>query len=173
MQVAKRVPFEDPDVLFAVRSMYIASNVLIATIYLYIHSSIKKQRDHKTLKYVEPASFGSQEEPKPVTTTIMDYDLSQLRQLFKSQLTGLAFMAFMHLYLQYTNPLLIQSILPVKSALEAKLVKIHVFGQPATGELERPFKTPPSPFGGGQEVKTDKASVKKAEENWRGGRKDE
>lgn len=172
MQIANRVPFDNPDVLFGVRSMYLASNVLIASLYLYVQSQIKQQRDHKTLKYVEPAPIGT-EEPKPITTTVMDYDLSQLRALFKAQFTGLALMALMHLYFKYTNPLLIQSILPLKSALEAKLVKIHVFGQPATGDLERPFKTPQSPFNTGQEVKTDKASVKKAEEKWRGGSKDE
>lgn len=76
-------------------------------------------------------------------------------------LTGIAMMAFMHLYMKYTNPLLIQSILPVKSALEQKVVRIHVFGQPASGELKRPFKVT-TLFGttnSQAEVRTEKNAI--------------
>lgn len=125
-----------------------------------------------TLKYVEPAQMGSAENPKPVTTTNMDYDNGQLRQQLRSQLMGVGMMGVMHLYFKYTNPLLIQSIIPLKGAFESNLVKIHVFGKPATGDLARPFKA-----GGGfmspGAPKTDKASIDAAEKNWRGGVKEE
>jgi hypothetical protein len=127
-----------------------------------------------TLKYVEPSAMGSSDEPRPVTTTVMDYDKQQLRSLIKSQLVGVAMMGVMHLYFKYTNPLLIQSIIPAKSALESNLVKIHLFGQPATGDLQRPFKAAAGFMGMGQgEVKSDKASIENAEKNWRGGVKEE
>lgn len=125
-----------------------------------------------TLKYVEPAPVGSGEEPRPVTTTVMEYDKQQLRQLIKTQMMGVGMMGVMHLYFKYTNPLLIQSIIPLKSAFEANLVKIHVFGKPATGDLQRPFKAANSFMNQGQ-VKSDKASVEQAEKNWRGGVKEE
>lgn len=125
-----------------------------------------------TLKYVEPAPVGSGEEPRPVTTTVMEYDKQQLRQLIKTQMMGVGMMGVMHLYFKYTNPLLIQSIIPLKSALESNLVKIHVFGKPATGDLQRPFKAGNSFMNQGQ-VKSDKASVEQAEKNWRGGVKEE
>lgn len=64
--------------------------------------------DKTTLKYVEPAAPGSQDGPKLVTTTIQQYDLSQLRKLWQGQLMGVGMMAVMHLYMKYTNPLLIQ-----------------------------------------------------------------
>jgi Phosphate transport (Pho88) len=128
----------------------------------------------KTLKYVEPAPMGSGEEPRPVTTTVMDYDKQQLRAMFRSQMMGVAMMAVMHLYFGYSNPLLIQSIIPVKGAFESNLVKIHVFGKPAVGDLQRPFKVQQGFMGMGQgEVKSDKASVENAEKNWRGGVKEE
>ncbi|KAI5304135.1 hypothetical protein KEM56_006807 [Ascosphaera pollenicola] len=174
MQVSKRIPFENPDVLFAARTMYIASNVLILTIYAYVRSQINKKKDLKTLKYVEPPAMGSGEEPKPVTTTIMDYDLTQLRSLFRSQMIGVAMMLVMHLYFKYTNPLVIQSILPVKGAFEANLIKVHVFGRPAKGDLERPWKASGNPWVPQQgEIKKDKASVAEAEKKWRGGSKEE
>ncbi|KAI5288662.1 hypothetical protein KEM54_005022 [Ascosphaera aggregata] len=174
MQVSKRIPFENPDVLFGVRSMYIASNILIFSLYLYVRSQINKKKELKTLKYVEPPAMGSGEDPKPITTTIQEYDLGQLRSLMRSQLIGIAMMCVMHLYFKYTNPLVIQSILPVKSAIEANLVKVHVFGQPAKGDLERPWKAGGNPWLPQQgEIKKDKASVAEAEKKWRGGAKEE
>jgi len=135
---------------------------------------INKKKDLKTLEYVEPAPLGSSEEPRPVITTVQEYDNKQLRALIKSQMMGVAMMCVMHLYFKYTNPLLIQSIIPVKSAFEGNLVKIHVFGQPAKGDLERPWKAGGGFMGIGQgEVKSDKASVKSAQKNWRGGAKEE
>ncbi|GKZ28878.1 hypothetical protein AbraIFM66950_001502 [Aspergillus brasiliensis] len=172
MQLAKKVPFEDPDVLMLVRGMYILSNVLILGLYLFTQTKINKKNDLTTLKYVEPAPMGSSEEPRPVTTTNMEYDKQQLRQLMRSQLMGVGMMGVMHLYFKYTNPLLIQSIIPLKGAIESNLVKIHVFGKPATGDLQRPFKASNSFMNQGQ-IKSDKASVENAEKNWRGGVKEE
>jgi len=132
--------------------------------------------DMTVLKYVEPAAMGSTEEPKAVTTTVHAYDQQQLRALFKSQLMGVGMMGVMHLYFKYTNPLLIQSIIPLKGAFEGNLIKIHVFGSPATGELKRPWKQSGGIMGamqGGQEIKTDKKSIEAAERAGRGGVKEE
>lgn len=125
--------------------------------------------------------MGSTEEPKAVTTTIHDYDTTQLKALYKAQLMGVGMMAFMHLYLGYTNPLVIQSIIPLKGAFEGNLIKIHVLGQPAVGELKRPFKAAAGIMGalggatggGANEIKTDKLSFEKAEKAGRGGAKEE
>lgn len=69
-------------------------------------------------------------------------------------------MVFMHIYMKYNNPLLIQSILPVKSAFELSIVKIHVFGMEANGELKRPFKVV-NMFGAGQdETQPEKVAIK-------------
>ncbi|KAF1974605.1 inorganic phosphate transport PHO88 [Bimuria novae-zelandiae CBS 107.79] len=175
MQISKKVPFDNPDVLNGVRALYILSNVVIAGIYLYVQAQINKKNDMTVVKYVEPAPMGSGEEPKFVATTVKAYDQQQLRGLFKAQLMGVGMMAFMHIYLKYTNPLLIQSVIPLKGALEGNLVKIHLFGQPATGDLQRPFKQSGGLMGAmqGGEVKTDKKSIEAAERAGRGGVKDE
>ncbi|KAL7010386.1 phosphate transporter (Pho88) [Cystobasidiomycetes sp. EMM_F5] len=68
-------------------------------------------------------------------------------------------MGFMHLKMGYTQPLLIQSILPMKSLydnpiiqvitafydakirlLTFRLIQLHIFGRPAVDKLARPFK---------------------------------
>ena len=127
-----------------------------------------------TLKYVEPAAMGSGEDPKLVTTTINEYDNGQLKAAYKAQLMGVGMMAVMHIYFKYTNPLLIQSILPVKSAFESNLIKVHLFGAPAAGDLKRPWKASGGLAGmGAGEIKSDKASIEAAEKAGRGGAKEE
>lgn len=119
--------------------------------------------------------MGSSEEGKLVTTTIHAYDSQQVRTAFRGQLMGVAMMAFMHVYLKYTNPLLIQSIIPLKSAFENNIVKIHLWGQPASGDLKRPFKQPQgfmSAMQGGA-AQSDKKAVEAAERAGRGGAKEE
>lgn len=44
MQIAKRVPFDNPDVLNGVRAMYLVSNLIILIIYYTIHSKINKKK---------------------------------------------------------------------------------------------------------------------------------
>ncbi|KAI0469306.1 putative phosphate transporter [Xylaria cf. heliscus] len=175
MQVSKKVPFEDPTVLNGVRALYIGSNVLIAAIYGYVLLQINKKKDLTTLKYVEPAPMGSSEEGKLVTTTVQAYDAQQIKANFRSQLMGLAMMGFMHIYMKYTNPLLIQSIIPLKGAFEANLVQIHLFGKPASGDLKRPFKQPAGFMSSLQQgaAQSDKKAVEAAERSGRGGVKDE
>jgi hypothetical protein len=57
-------------------------------------------------------------------------------------------MAFLHIYLKYTQPLFVQAIMAFKSLYEAKTVKIHILGQKADGDLKRPFKSGAGLFGG-------------------------
>ncbi|EGP84972.1 uncharacterized protein MYCGRDRAFT_46537 [Zymoseptoria tritici IPO323] len=176
MQASKKIPFEDPMVLMGVRGLYIFSNVLILGIYLYVKAQIDRKRDMTVLKYVEPAPMGSTEEPKAVTTTVHAYDQQQLKALFKSQLMGVGMMCVMHLYFKYTNPLLIQSIIPLKGAFEGNLVKVHLLGKPASGDLKRPWKAAGGMMGamqGAGEIKTDKKSIEAAEKAGRGGAKEE
>jgi len=174
MQVSKRIPFEDPQVLLGVRILYAVSNLIIFGLYFYIGSKIKAKRDLTTLKYVEPAPMGSGEEPKLVTTTVQEYDQGQVAAAYKAQLMGVGMMAFMHIYLKYTNPLLIQSLIPVKGAFESNLFKVYILGKPAVGELKRPWKASGGMMGmGGGDTKSDKASIEAAERAGRGGVKDE
>jgi len=44
MQVSKKIPFEDPNVLLGVRILYVASNLLIAGVYFYCGTKINKKK---------------------------------------------------------------------------------------------------------------------------------
>jgi len=173
VQVAKKIPMEDPNVLNICRGVYVFSNLIILGLYFYSKLQIDKKNDLTIIKYVEPPPMGSAEEPKSVTTTIAEYDRQQLRSLVRGQLMGVAMMCVMHFYFKYTNPLIIQSIIPLKSAFEGNLIKIHVLGKAASGDLKRPWKSNAGLMGALQqgEVKTDKKSIEKAEK--KGGAKEE
>ena len=92
-------------------------------------------------------------------------------------------MGFLHLYMQYTQPLFVQAVMAFKTLYDSKVFKIHVLGQPAEGDLKRPFKVA-SLFGGAYclsfrsivtrtntcllsaaagEARTDKAAIEEAE----------
>lgn len=176
MQVSRRLDMEDPTIVFYVRIFYCSSVAIAWVVYQATRQKIVQKNDLTTLKYVTPPNpLAGQAEGKLEVTTVRDYDLQQLDSSIKSIYTGLAMMGFMHLYMKYTNPLLMQSISPVKSALEHNEVKIHLFGKPATGDLKRPFKAP-SLFGGmsgGSDPKTDKKSIEEAETAGKGGVKAE
>lgn len=120
----------------------------------------------------------------------MEYDQGQVQSAMKQALMGVAMMSFMslksvphparsltrnrHLYMKYTNPLVIQSIIPLKGVFEGNIAKVHLFGKPAVGELKRPWKAAGGFMGmGGGDVKTDKASIEAAERSGRGGAKEE
>ncbi|CAG8974175.1 hypothetical protein HYALB_00011783 [Hymenoscyphus albidus] len=176
MQVSKRIPLDDPDTLNMVRAGYLLSNVIIISVYLYTHYLINKKKDMTTLKYVEPPQMGSTDEPKLITTTVHKYDVDQMKALYKAQMMGVGMMAVMHLYFKYTNPLLIQSIIPLKGAFEGNEVAIHLFGKPAIGEMKRPFKAAAgfmSALQGNAAPTQDKKTIEAAEKAGRGGVKDE
>lgn len=176
MQVSKRLDFENPSTLLYVRIAFCVGQLLTLFIYLYVRYSITSKNDLTTLKYLDaPNKMAGETESKLITTTVKDYDLKQIDSAIKGIFTGLAMTGFMHLYMKFANPLVMQSISPVKGALESNIVKIHLFGKPAVGDLKRPFKAAPSLLSGltGGDTKTDKASIEKAETAGTGGIKEE
>ena len=44
MQVSKKIPFEDPQVLLGVRVLYVVSNLIILSIYLYMQMKINAKK---------------------------------------------------------------------------------------------------------------------------------
>ncbi|KAH9955903.1 inorganic phosphate transporter [Russula dissimulans] len=163
MQLARKVPFDNPQVLFYVRIAYVASQTFALAVYYHASSKIKAKNDQTMLKYVEPPNPMAQEPGKLVTTTVRDYDLAETSKLIKGVFTSVAMMTFLHLYLKYSQPLFVQALMAFKSLYEAKIVKIHVLGQKAEGDLKRPFKTGPGLFGASTDPQTDKAAIEEAE----------
>lgn len=175
MQVAKRIPFDDnPEYITYARIAYVSAQLICILINYYCSFRVKKANDLTVLKYVEPKSPMSQEPGELVTTTHRDYDLNEISKATRGVLMGTIMVAVMHLYMGYTNPLVIQSILPIKNAFESKHALIWIWGKPATGDLKRPFKAAPGMFGMGAQggPQTDKKAIAEAEKAG-GNKKDE
>lgn len=162
MQVARRIPFDDPDVLNYVRIGYVASQVVIMGAYFFVSYKVRQKNDQTVLKYVDAQNPMSPDSGGLVTTTVRDYDLSETSKLLRAAYFGVAMMAFFHLYMKYTQPLFIQALMGLKNLYDAKPVAIHVLGKPAEGDLKRPFKTA-SMFGAAAGPQTDAASITEAE----------
>ncbi|KAH7910521.1 inorganic phosphate transporter [Hygrophoropsis aurantiaca] len=162
MQVARRIPFDDPDVLNYVRIGYITSQIVILGAYFFVSYKIKQKNDQTVLKYVDAANPLSSDSGGLVTTTVRDYDLSETSKLLRAAYFGIAMMSFMHIYMKYTQPLFIQALMGLKNLYDAKPVAIHLLGKPAVGDLERPFKVA-SMFGAASGPQTDAASIAEAE----------
>jgi len=163
MQVARKIPFDDPEVLNYVRIGYVASQVIILGIYYFTSLRIKGKNDQTVLKYVEAASPMTKEPGELVTTTVRDYDLAETTKLVRGAYMGIAMMGFLHIYMKFTQPLFIQALMGLKGLYDAKPVHIHILGKPAEGDLKRPFKAAGGIFGGNADPQTDKAAIEEAE----------
>jgi len=164
MQLARKIPFEDPQVLLFVRIGYVTTQAITLLLYYYTAMKIREKKDLTSLKYVEPGTAMSGEGEKVVTTTNRDYDLAETSKLIRSTYMAILMMGFMHLYLNFTQPLFVQALMGLKGLWEAKPVAIHIRGKPAEGDLKRPFKTTGG-FFPAAEAKTDKASIEEAEKS--------
>ncbi|POY74896.1 hypothetical protein BMF94_1872 [Rhodotorula taiwanensis] len=162
MQVARKIDFEDPQVLVYTRIFYASVVLVQLAVYYFTTLKIKQKNDLKVLTYTEPAKPMSGDGPTQVTTTVKDYDLAEASKAIRGVLMGVAFMGFMHGYMKYTQPLFIQGIMPIKSLYDSKILKIHLLGQPATGDLKRPFEAAPGMFDaamGGADAKKEEATA--------------
>lgn len=51
MQVSKKVPFDDPNVLNGIRGLYTLSNVIIVGIYVYVGMKIDSKKGTATVSH--------------------------------------------------------------------------------------------------------------------------
>ncbi len=49
MQVSKKIPMENPDVLNIIRAGYVLSNVIIISVYAYVHYKINKKKGKQSI----------------------------------------------------------------------------------------------------------------------------
>ncbi|KAF9362311.1 hypothetical protein BGX34_006427 [Mortierella sp. NVP85] len=180
MQITNRLDLEDPHTKQMIVGIYVAAQAIVIGISFFIQSRIQAKKDTTELKYMDQPKPFSGEEPKLIVTTNMKYDLEQNAQAQKQALIGLTLMVFLHFKFGVIRPLVVQSILPLKNALQSKWAQVHLFGKAAEGDLRRPWKAdnPFEALTGASEKPSEaaeKAAIKKAEkaENKASGSKSE
>ncbi|WOO86161.1 SRP-independent targeting protein 3 [Vanrija pseudolonga] len=167
MQIANRLPKDEQTVQY-LRAGYIGAQAISLLIYYYVTTKIRAKNDLTVIKYVQPKSpMNPDSKDELVTTTVRDYDLEETSKAMKGLFTGIAFMAFLHLYMGYIPPLFVQALTTIKGTLESNEVKLHLWGSKPEGELSRPFKTAPGFLeqltGNAAGPQTDAASIKAVE----------
>ncbi|KAG0315041.1 hypothetical protein BGZ99_007703 [Dissophora globulifera] len=169
MQITNRLDLEDTKTKQIILGTYVTAQLIVLAISYIIQRKIQSKKDKTVLKYLDTPKPLSGEQPKLITTTNMEYDLEQNAQAQKQALIGLAAMVFLHYQFGVIRPLVVQSILPIKNAVQSKFAQVHLFGKPAEGDLRRPWKAD-NPLaaltGAAQEPQSEaaeKAAIKKAE----------
>ncbi|KAG0331028.1 hypothetical protein BG004_001861 [Podila humilis] len=160
MQITKRLNLQDQTTKNRILGGYVAAQTLILAIQYLIRHRILKRKDNTLLTFLEePPSFSflpvaqqtkttgrrQNEQQKLIKTTYMVYDLEQVNQAQRQTLLTMAVMVFLHFKFRLVRPLLVQSLLPLRNTLAAKVAQVHLFGRPAKGPLTRPWKAQ-SPF---------------------------
>ncbi|KAG0219336.1 hypothetical protein BGX31_011345 [Mortierella sp. GBA43] len=181
MQITNRLDLEDTKTKQLIVGLYVAAQAIVLSISYIVQRRIQAKKDTAELKYMEQPKPFSGEEPKLVRTTNMAHDMEQNSQAQKQALIGLTLMIFLHFKFGVIRPLVVQSILPLKNALQSKAAQVYLFGKPAEGDLKRPWKAenPFEALAGGsdksQSEAAEKAAIKKAEkaENKASGSKSE
>jgi hypothetical protein len=78
-------------------------------------------------------------EGEPIEMTVLEYDLQQLRNLFSQLAMQSGMVVAIHLYAEYTFPILLQVMLLPYTLVTHPTFKIHMKNQDPSGDLSRPF----------------------------------
>ncbi|KAF9198825.1 hypothetical protein BGZ49_000243 [Haplosporangium sp. Z 27] len=140
MRITNRLDIEDPLIKKLIFGIYIVSQIVALGTSFLISQRIHQKADTTVLKYTEEPGPLSKEEPKEVTSTVMEYDLKQNSQALNQAFFIFALMMFMHYKSGAVRPLIIQTVLPLKNVFTSNWAKIHLFDRPAVGDLARPWK---------------------------------
>ena len=147
VQVSKRFDLTDPAIIAKIRIVYLAAQAVYISLCLLIRYIINRKNDTTTFTYApaqSPFSMNPGAAPS-ITVTVRDYDLGENRKQLQQTVLSTVVMMVLHFKFGFVQPMIFQSIPPLKQLLESHLTKIHLFGCKAEGDLKRPFKVP-SPF---------------------------
>ena len=75
-----------------------------------------------------------------IQTTVTDYDQKQVRNTALQTFMAIGIISLMHVKFGYLRPLLLQSIMGLRTIYTSHLFKVYILGKPATGDLARPWK---------------------------------
>jgi len=148
VQLSRKLDLEDPTIINAVRVAYFTSQLLILAVLYFVKTKIEANPNNTIIEYEDAApSFSQPTGGQKKRVTVQEYDLTEWKNQFKQTLIPLAIITGLHLYAGFTQPLIIQTLLPWKNLYSTPIVQIYLLGKPAEGANARPFKKP-NPFEG-------------------------
>jgi len=147
-QLTKNINFSDSNNIFYARTAYVIGQSLILALSLYIRRRILKSNEKGIIKVTEsPKPFSTETTPVEQSMTTCEYDLNELSKSIKQTLTSILIIGFLHFKFGYVQPLILQTLIPLKTLFGTPLFQIYILGKSAQlGTLKRPWKAP-NPFG--------------------------
>ena len=144
-QVVKYFDLANAKNAFPIRVTYGVVQILIFLVLAYIRSCILKNKEKGTVTVTSPPKPFSDEEPKSERISIAEYDMRELNKVLQQTFMSAAILIVVHMWLKSLQPLIFQSIMPLKTLVTSNLFQIYVLKRKAEGSLERPWKEA-SPF---------------------------
>jgi len=173
VQVTRHIDLTNPTTIIYVRSIYLTVQCLLFGICYFIYRRVNSISDQSKIQVTEPPKPFTNDPPVIKEMTVQQYDQSKVMEYVKESSIALIILSLLHWKYDFVQPLLIQSILRLKSAFSLPIIQIHVFRKKANGPLQRPFKPPANPFAQAFEnasntnneeelTKTERKKLKKA-----------
>ncbi|PVU99285.1 hypothetical protein BB559_000845 [Furculomyces boomerangus] len=134
---ATYLKIDAPENLNQLRLIFATATIAYYSFCLIIRQIVNGKNDPTVLEYEEPVN--GQEEPNFVKTTVGKYDQDQIFTMIKGSATSTAIILVLHLWFKISQPLIIQSVLPLFTLLRSPLFGIHILGMSTTGSFARPW----------------------------------
>lgn len=126
------------------RLAYATTQILSVLAYAYIYFVASKSASKTEILTVKSKQATGPE--KVETLSVQQYDMKEARSSMQQLVMGATFVIGIHSWKGYLQPLLIQAVMGVFMLVDNPLFRIYILGQPAVGELQRPFKKEVSPL---------------------------
>lgn len=124
-------------------SFYIISQILLLVVCYIIRSRVQKKNDSKTITVKQPRL--NQTEPEDtIEMTVRDYDVMKIGETIRGYLFPIPVLLILYWKWGSIQPFIIQTVIPWRAMTGNPLVRIHLFGHEAEGDLTRPFAPPRS-----------------------------
>ncbi|RKP19995.1 hypothetical protein ROZALSC1DRAFT_28470, partial [Rozella allomycis CSF55] len=146
IQVSKYFNLDTPENLTTIRAVYTIAQFLVFSVFALIYFKVKKNVDKAVVMYTPPPEPFGETKKETVKMSIQEYDTMELKQNLRQASISVAILAFLHVKFGYTQPLIIQSVLPIFNLIKSPLFKIYFLGKSASGELRRPWKVASNPM---------------------------
>lgn len=160
MLLSNRIDILDPKAVRIARFAFVAYIVSVQVFLLYVQLRAKKINDRTPIKISNPLASLAQnsgiggggggnfmvkalaDQVLSTQTTILEYDLKQVKKMNGGLLFPMVFLYFLHFKMKQVQPLLMQTATGFLNLAYSPLFQVYVLGR----NLERPFKPPANPM---------------------------
>lgn len=137
MQVSGKAWLQTPRAMWMLRLAYACSNLFQLAMFFYIRHRIEKTNDQRKVRIKKEASlFQENEAEEEIEMTYAEYDKAELMKSSRSAMVQFLIFCVAHWKWKIVQPLIVQSLSPVKSMFLNPLYLAYLWNRPVL----RPFE---------------------------------